>query len=1076
MEAADTGPVAVKSPKVLKREEKARLAAEKKARKEAEKAARKAEKARLAAEKKAARAAKKKGKQSEPQDATSGESNGVEGSASALSSSVASDTTTTSSALTGRSTTADSTVHALPHANGSASGRPSVLDTLHANGIGRVAQAWISGHPAVELGLTAHNVCPDALIDTNFSNLGEGVFGMVYACEIARDSVSQRLRDGHTTGNAAVVVKKLASDVSAEVAADFAAEAAVMEKLDHPNVLRLVASDMEGSPRIMVYEGHGHGMLVMYLHACKTTGQLSSLQQARMGRDVAAGLAYLHSVGAVHRDLAARNCLVTEDDVVRIGDFGLSHVRFPGDYHTVDGIQLPVRWMAPEVFGERIFTAESDVWSAGVVLWEIATHGSHPFPKLASGEVADAVLQGTCNLAPADCNPGLADAMAACQHTNALERPTASALASTLEALVDDLTLAAANGQGAEADDAVGELQSAGGSNNGTFDKLKKTKRSFRSLGQFKDAENPSAALASAASKTSAVELSRDRITLGSELGQGAFGVVVRGKLVLDSGDTVVCACKTLKDRRHLEDLDALEAEAELVSQFNHDNVVKCFGKVTSGDPAMIVFEFMSNGSLFAYLHGLHEVPKLQRLMKIAIDIAAGMEYLAAGNNVHRDLATRNVLVNEELTCKISDFGLSRDLDDDTYYESDGGMVPIRWTPPEAYKYKKYSTASDVWSYGITLYEVWTKGGLPYGRKWTNMNVMMEVEKGYRLSAPPKCPKAVYQLMLRCWSPLRRMRPSFPSIREQLQMAHDMMFPPEEDADDADVEVDTEYGDMDQMYYGMDVPTEDNLDTYLDNPTPLASPEKAAAAAGTTTTTTTTASAAAAARLASELEARKPTHSSEIAADLTRAAPPLSASSLATPHGSRADTTPQASPRSTLGRLSSQDGSDGAQTYVGKDIENKPDRFAHLLKGGAPIPAVPGNAGGNPASSSNNRRHSEGQQPTTPPVVRRVGQGSLRKQRAASDLPDEANDSGVDFSKKNVVADMINLSKAKEELSAAELAGIAKLQKAGALTPAVQPNAYMETVGRAVEQVTEVKVGKRKRCVCRRFKCVCGAK
>jgi serine/threonine protein kinase len=104
----------------------------------------------------------------------------------------------------------------------------------------------------------------------------------------------------------------------------------------------------------------------------------------------------MHSLGAVHKDLAARNCLVSADETVRIGDFGLSRVKFPGDYYAVEGADdwLPVRWMAPETFGSLEFTKQSDVWSAGVLMWEISTHGNQPFAKHSSSVVAGEIQRG----------------------------------------------------------------------------------------------------------------------------------------------------------------------------------------------------------------------------------------------------------------------------------------------------------------------------------------------------------------------------------------------------------------------------------------------------------------------------------------------------------------------------------------------------------------------------------------------------------------------------------------------------------------------------------------------------------
>uniref|UniRef100_A0ABI7ZLM2 Ephrin type-B receptor 3 n=1 Tax=Felis catus TaxID=9685 RepID=A0ABI7ZLM2_FELCA len=147
--------------------------------------------------------------------------------------------------------------------------------------------------------------------------------------------------------------------------------------------------------------------------------------------------------------------------------------------------------------------------------------------------------------------------------------------------------------------------------------------------------------------------------------------------------------------------------------------------------------------------------------------IAAGMKYLSEMNYVHRDLAARNILVNSNLVCKVSDFGLSRFLEDDpsdpTYTSSLGGKIPIRWTAPEAIAYRKFTSASDVWSYGIVMWEVMSYGERPY---WdmSNQDVINAVEQDYRLPPPMDCPTALHQLMLDCWVRDRNLRPKFSQI------------------------------------------------------------------------------------------------------------------------------------------------------------------------------------------------------------------------------------------------------------------------------------------------------------------------
>ncbi|XP_022236459.1 ephrin type-A receptor 4-like, partial [Limulus polyphemus] len=149
--------------------------------------------------------------------------------------------------------------------------------------------------------------------------------------------------------------------------------------------------------------------------------------------------------------------------------------------------------------------------------------------------------------------------------------------------------------------------------------------------------------------------------------------------------------------------------------------------------------------------------------------IASGMQYLSDINYIHRDLAARNVLVNNNLVCKIADFGLSREIECATEgdYTTRGGKIPVRWTAPEAIAFRKFTSASDVWSFGIVCWEVMSYGERPYWN-WSNQDVIKNIEKGYRLSAPMDCPEALHQLMLDCWQKERSYRPSFASIVKTL--------------------------------------------------------------------------------------------------------------------------------------------------------------------------------------------------------------------------------------------------------------------------------------------------------------------
>ncbi|XP_068433012.1 ephrin type-A receptor 7 isoform X4 [Clinocottus analis] len=262
-----------------------------------------------------------------------------------------------------------------------------------------------------------------------------------------------------------------------------------------------------------------------------------------------------------------------------------------------------------------------------------------------------------------------------------------------------------------------------------------------------------------------AKELDASCIKIERVIGAGEFGEVCSGRLKLPGKRDTSVAIKTLKVGYTEKQRRDFLCEASIMGQFDHPNVVHLEGVVTRGKPVMIVIEYMENGSLDGFLRKHDGQFTVIQLVGMLRGIAAGMRYLSDMGYVHRDLAARNILVNSNLVCKVSDFGLSRVIDDDpdAVYTTTGGKIPVRWTAPEAIQYRKFTSASDVWSYGIVMWEVMSYGERPY---WdmSNQDVIKAIEEGYRLPAPMDCPPGLHQLMLDCWQKDRAERPKFDQI------------------------------------------------------------------------------------------------------------------------------------------------------------------------------------------------------------------------------------------------------------------------------------------------------------------------
>ncbi|XP_065899943.1 uncharacterized protein [Dysidea avara] len=270
-------------------------------------------------------------------------------------------------------------------------------------------------------------------------------------------------------------------------------------------------------------------------------------------------------------------------------------------------------------------------------------------------------------------------------------------------------------------------------------------------------------------------KINKNNVSTLQKLGSGEFGVVHLGTWADGSADPMQVAVKTLNSECSESDRVKFLREAAIMGQFQHNNVVQLHGVVTEEENMMIVLEYMSKGDLQELLFKMKAKILEDAYSEIKHDllshcrqISSGLNYLANKHFIHRDLAARNILVSSDDVCKIADFGMARDMEDDTYYITSGGKIPIKWTAPEAILYKKYSTKTDVWSFGCVMYEVWSLGHKPFERL-NGREYLEKITTGYRLPPPPGCPRAIYELMIQCWHPEPRQRPLPCTISRTLQ-------------------------------------------------------------------------------------------------------------------------------------------------------------------------------------------------------------------------------------------------------------------------------------------------------------------
>uniref|UniRef100_A0A674MH83 Tyrosine-protein kinase n=1 Tax=Takifugu rubripes TaxID=31033 RepID=A0A674MH83_TAKRU len=258
------------------------------------------------------------------------------------------------------------------------------------------------------------------------------------------------------------------------------------------------------------------------------------------------------------------------------------------------------------------------------------------------------------------------------------------------------------------------------------------------------------------------------------ELGSGNFGCVKKGVLKTDLGQTDV-AIKVLKSDNERLVKEEMMREAEIMYQLSNRYIVRMLG-LCNAENLMLVMEMASAGPLNKFLSSNRDTVTVENIVLLMHQVSMGMKYLEEKNFVHRDLAARNVLLVNQRFAKISDFGLSKALGaDDSYYKArTAGKWPLKWYAPECINFRKFSSKSDVWSFGITMWEAFSFGGKPY-KKMKGPEVNQFIEAGNRMERPEACPEGMYTVMKECWTYKHEDRPDFKKVEESMKSYHSSM-------------------------------------------------------------------------------------------------------------------------------------------------------------------------------------------------------------------------------------------------------------------------------------------------------------
>ncbi|KAL4221728.1 hypothetical protein ACF0H5_019983 [Mactra antiquata] len=579
--------------------------------------------------------------------------------------------------------------------------------------------------------------------------IGHGHYGQVFKGELMS---LDRPTNGHIPKPQIVVVKKLKKEMRDKCEAELKKEAAVMAPLSHPNIVQFLGMSVSGVYLVMEYVDNNS--LIKYVKGERIRKQVPFI---KLAVDITSGLKYLEDNKILHCDLAARNILLTRDLHAKISDFGLSKV-LPDEkyyYRKHEDQILPIPWCSPEVIEERgKFTSKSDVWSFGVVLWEMYSYGDAPVLAKNVRDILKRLQSGKRLPKPTDCPDHIYIIMKQCWNIERDLRPSFQELNQQFKGMM--------SAEAGTIPKASSEIKNVGNIN-GLVTGSPSAISGLPSV-------MPVPCDQSCANRNVIID-HKDLVCNNRDiLGKGFFGKVMKGS---HKGNPVaIKQCTVDKEygrfRREYELLFELRNNSQNIVKFigicKSDNEGQC-----NGQRYMYVMEYMENGCLYQYLvrqKSIKQFLTLQRRLQFLIDIARGMDCLFQKSIVHCDLTAKNILLDTVLTCKISDFGWAKKLDSDEsncQYQRKDPQMQVLWTAPECFNHHRYNKYSDIWSYGVVGIEVFKDGetpcpDIPYDdlqkdKMIHNERVMKAINEGRKYPRPGLCPDDIYtNVLMKCWS------------------------------------------------------------------------------------------------------------------------------------------------------------------------------------------------------------------------------------------------------------------------------------------------------------------------------------